>query len=329
MPLNSENAHKQKAIKYALPYEKISSNSKLVLYGAGDVCADYLEQIHYDEKYDVTCIVDRRFAELNDIEGIKVRPPKWLVNNRDAYDYVIIASFVYVDEIFSQLKSMGIQSEKIVHAFPLGRKPYSTNGEDLIVSTIFKMLGKPIFSYMDIGANEPYKDSNTAYLYLNDCRGICIEPNPDLISFLKTERVNDIVLNVGVGTKSGLFSYYRFTENVFNTFSDVYADECIRFGRELKDKIDIQVLTLQQIVDNYFEGKYPDFLQIDIEGMDFDVLQSAKFTDDAPTVVCVETCNCGEERMDAMMKGKGYLTFSRTVTNTIYLKNTTAKARIV
>lgn len=47
-------------------------------------------------------------------------------------------------------------------------------------------------SYIDIGAHHPYEISNTAIFYMNGCRGVNVEANPNLIDEFYKERPDDI-----------------------------------------------------------------------------------------------------------------------------------------
>ena len=79
------------------------------------------------------------------------------------------------------------------------------------------------------------------------------------------------------------------------------------------------VITLTQLIADYNCGVYPEFLQIDIEGMDYDVLNSCDFTTTFPTVICVEADNRNSKKMDEMLTCKGFFPFHQTISNRIYL----------
>ena len=61
------------------------------------------------------------------------------------------------------------------------RISYSQNGEDILISRIFKNLNIQKVYYLDIGANHPKRYNNTYSLYLNGSSGVYIEPNKELI----------------------------------------------------------------------------------------------------------------------------------------------------
>ncbi len=77
-------------------------------------------------------------------------------------------------------------------------RTYSQNGEDLILALAFKHLHIEHPTYLDIGANKPFKGNNTALFYKRGAHGINIEPDPSVFSELARKRKRDINLNVGI-----------------------------------------------------------------------------------------------------------------------------------
>jgi len=304
---------------YIFPYGQVPKGSSIVIYGAGMVGRDYLAQAQQDSNYTILYIVDKNYKEIKELHGVEVCDPQRLYKTED-YDYIIVASYTFVDSILHNLWKMDIHESKIVSNVRFGEQHYASCAEDVVVRTIFKFLGKDTFSYIDIGANDPYISSNTAYLYTIGCRGICVEPNPDLIDMLKENRPDDVVLNIGIATKAGVLSYYMFENNIYNTFSESAADFREKSKIKLVNVIKVPVKTLVQIIDEYSGGICPEFLQIDIEGYDYDVLRSFDFAKSSPVVICVEAGDWNRKEMSEMLDSKDFFPFHKTVANTIYLR---------
>jgi len=81
---------------------------------------------------------------------------------------------------------------------------------------------------------------------------------------------------------------------------------------------------VNEIIQQNF-GQRPNFLSIDIEGLDLDILKSLNFEQYGPDVVCVETVGFGAEdaRSKAnetreFMSSKNYFAFADTHVNTIF-----------
>jgi len=209
-----------------------------------------------------------------------------------------------------------------------GHITYAQFGEDLIIANIFSMLGIQRPSYLDVGAHHPIKISNTALFYLRGSRGVNVEANPNCIDEFRGLRPEDVNLNVGVGPMRGTLDFYYIDDwSGRNTFDRKAAEEFVAANPQFKiSKIEkIPVVTLDHIVAENMAGKWPDFLSIDIEGMDFAVIESAHLGRDAPSVICVEAVSGSgsdaSKPLANLLKTRGYAPFCRTVGNVIFVQN--------
>lgn len=210
---------------------------------------------------------------------------------------------------------------------PYAKLSYSQCGEDLIVQYIFNLRKVLKPTYLDIGANHPYSISNTALFYKKGCRGINIEANPKLLNLYKFHRSGDINLNIGISNKESELDFYIMTDNTLSTFSSSEADEMIRNGKEVKEVKKIKLITISKVLDNYFDGVFPDFLSIDVEGMDLQILRTINFEKSSPKVICVEAANyssngSGSRRDDLIefLISSGYYEYANTNLNAIMVK---------
>ena len=186
-----------------------------------------------------------------------------------------------------------------------GSRFYSQFGEDIIVLNIFYRLWIEKPSYLDLGAHHPHNISNTALLYDRGCRGINVEPNPLLIEPFHRLRPEDTNLCMGIGTKKGTMPFWRY-DNVWsgkNSFVKELAEE-----NGPVTAIDVPVDTVDNIVRDHAKGVFPDFLSVDVEGMDFDIIKSIDYsTTNTPKVICVEMFSGGRGQMDDTQKIKNWL----------------------
>ena len=188
-----------------------------------------------------------------------------------------------VAKIIKHVKKLGIK--------PRYKKSYSQCGEDIIMKFLFDNLlkiDKPTF--IDIGANHPYRSNNTFLFYKNGSMGINVEPNIFLYKNLKKCRKIDINLNIGVSDSVGELDFYRIYPNGISTF---LKKEALRLQKEYGYKIEdinkIKVDTIRNIINKYCNGVFPDLLSIDIEGLDEQILKSIEFEKTAPTMIVTET----------------------------------------
>lgn len=200
---------------------------------------------------------------------------------------------------------------------------YSQNGEDILISRIFKNLNIQKVYYLDIGANHPKKYNNTYSLYLNGSSGICIEPNKELGKKIKRMRPLDNVLNIAISDKTETLTYFFFKNNVLNTFSKEESEINIDRGNKLLRTCPIKTETLNNIFEKL--PKIPDLVSLDIEGYDEKTLRVFNFSMYKPTVWCIETMEKNYEKwfkntsLIKFMEENGYVVYGDTNINTIFV----------
>ncbi len=218
-----------------------------------------------------------------------------------------------------------IISQILNYIRPNYKKTYSQMGEDLIVKNYFSSIKNFSPSYIDIGAFDPFSLSNTALLYESGSRGINIEPNPLQYKRFLKHRSKDTNLNIGIGPKEGKLDYYRMSSPVLNTFSKEQAEECEqKWGIKILDIIPIDVKPFTWVFQNYFNGKFPDFLSMDIEGLEDKLIDEMKTFPSLPAVICIETLSFAMDtsgtKKDSLLNtlvGLNYKIYADTHLNTI------------
>jgi FkbM family methyltransferase len=205
---------------------------------------------------------------------------------------------------------------------------YSQCGEDLIIDFIFTTLKIESPTYLDLGAHHPYYLSNTAFFYLKNSFGVSVEPDPDLFKLIKNERPNEISLNVGVGIEGSEFAdFYIMNIPTLNTFSKSEAERYASYpGKSIKEVIMLPILTVNQIIQSNFKGKAPNFVSLDVEGMDFEIVNSYEFDKYRPEVFCIETLTYTEDNTERKlnniieyMLNKDYFLYADTYINSIFV----------
>lgn len=201
---------------------------------------------------------------------------------------------------------------------------YSQEGEDAILRRIFD--GKKNGFYVDVGAHHPKRFSNTYSLYKEyGWNGINIEPNPDLFNLFKSLRRRDINLNIGISRQFKKLDYYMFDEPALNTFDvSVLNDRLSQTPYKHIKTISVEVESLSDIFDKHLNGQRIDFLSIDVEGFDLDVLMSNDWEKYRPSWVLTEQLNLSNiESLDfeihEYMKSINYVLFAKTF-NTLFYK---------
>ena len=168
------------------------------------------------------------------------------------------------------------------------RLSYSQEAEDLILDRYFENKLNGFF--VDIGAHHPIRFSNTYHFYLKGWRGINVDATPGSIgAFMKT-RPDDINIEIGVSSQPGEMNYYVFEEPALNTFSEERVKYLLDNTQyKLQKKVVVKTQTLANILDNYLpKNKQIDFLTIDVEGVDFEILQTNNWDKYKPQYILVE-----------------------------------------
>jgi FkbM family methyltransferase len=198
-----------------------------------------------------------------------------------------------------------------------GHITYAQHGEDLILMNYFAMLHIDKPTYLDIGAHHPINISNTALLYTRGARGVNVEANPNLIGNFYRLRPEDINLNVGVGDSAGYADFYMYDDHSgLNSFDKTHFDNIP--GYPYKSIMRIEVMTLDDIVERYCNGIFPDFLNLDTEGWDYKILAAADFSKTNPKLICTEM---GEDNaVKHFLNERGYAMAAKTIANVIFVR---------
>lgn len=181
---------------------------------------------------------------------------------------------------------------------------------------------------MDIGAFHPFKFNNTYLFYKFGSVGINIEPNPGAIQAFKKYRPKDLNLNVGVGPQSGVMEYFQMAHKTLNTFSKQEAERMqSEEGIAIEKTFQVEIKTIVDVIRESSFKTFPDFLSIDIEGYELEILGSIDYSNDSPKVICVETVlysNSGKsmknEELIAFLQSKNYYHYSDTMINSIFVR---------
>lgn len=200
-----------------------------------------------------------------------------------------------------------------------GPTTYAQHFDDGMILNIFSLINIEKPTYIDIGAHHPHVISNTALLYERGCRGVNIEANPNLIKAFQVHRPEDKNVNIGVGTQEGMQKFYMFNDlSGLNTFSEKEVNSLPQL--QVRNHIDLPVTTLDKILIEYCNNIWPDLLTIDIEGLDYDVINSQDFSIDGPSLIVVETRPQETEKMKSMLKEKGYFCYCRMSMNLFFVR---------
>ena len=164
---------------------------------------------------------------------------------------------------------------------------YSQTGEDLVIDDL--LGGKENGFYVDVGAGDPVRFNNTQRFYRRGWNGINIEPNIERFRRFRADRARDINLNIGIGREASRKTFFRFIPDTLSTFSTEEMERYREQGYRLVDSVEMELRCLDSVLSEYCGDTDIDFLSVDTEGLDLDVLESNDWERFRPAVVCVES----------------------------------------
>ena len=198
---------------------------------------------------------------------------------------------------------------------------FAQEGEDIVLSRLFGMVDRTTNGfYVDVGAHHPSRYSNTYYFYLRNWTGINIDAMPGSMASFRVTRPKDINLEVAISDVEQLLTYYEFNEPALNGFCEELArqrDKYLHF--KLVSTRQIETRRLSQILEQHIKTSCPiDFLTVDVEGLDIEVLKSNDWSKFRPKLVLAEDVNaatvqdaCKSEVAKYMFE-QGYELLSKT-----------------
>ena len=185
---------------------------------------------------------------------------------------------------------------------------FSQEGEDLFLKRYFG--DQPNGFYIDIGAHHPKRFSNTFVFYQKGWSGINVDPLPNVMRLFRKERPRDINLELGISQMAGKLKYYMFNEPALNTFSADEANKKNGFRNyKIIDTKFIDTLPLSKVLTDYLPAnQIIDFLTVDVEGLDLEVIRSNDWEKFRPRLVLVEDLKRGS--LDEIQDNQVYLKMS-------------------
>jgi FkbM family methyltransferase len=169
---------------------------------------------------------------------------------------------------------------------PLPPLSYAQRFEDF---HLWRCLGdQPNGFYIDIGAGHPVYDNVSFAFYLAGWRGIAVEPNPALAALGRAVRPRDHLYEGLCGAAAGEATLYLQRE--FHGLSTTIPEHAQTAEQEVNrsaEKLTLPMTTLAVLCEAHAPAVF-EFLKVDVEGAEADVLRGADFSQFRPRVIVVE-----------------------------------------
>ena len=190
------------------------------------------------------------------------------------------------------------------------KKSYSQFGEDLIINKFFKNFSG---RYVDIGCFNPIKYNNTALLYLRGWVGTNIDLNPSSIDLFKIIRKNDNNIVACLSDKKKNITIYF--DHLFSALNSINLENSKNFNLKNLKKIKVKTKIFSDLVKHNF-----DFLNIDCEGSDYQILKSIDLNYYTPKLICVEINLKNKKKIFQYLYSYGYSVFKIKKVSYIFKK---------
>ena len=162
---------------------------------------------------------------------------------------------------------------------------FTRYGLDLLLKHFFRDKKEGI--YIDVGCFHPKLANNTYLLYKKGWRGINIDVDPHTIEIFNYLRPRDYNKQIAVSDKSGEVDLYFYHDrSAINTLS---KETFVSRGGKSLDIKKIKCETLNSIIENSpFKDNKIDFLTIDVEGYEINVLKGFDINKYKPDIIVLE-----------------------------------------
>ena len=199
----------------------------------------------------------------------------------------------------------------IHHKCFVKKKTYSQSGEDLFIDSYFKNLNDGF--YVDIGCFHPIKYSNTAKLYNRGWSGLNIDINQTSIDLFNIIRKRDQNYCAAISNENK--KVIAYTDNYFSPINSINKNffeltlNKFSDGKYFENEINSYKF-LDFLKKNELNIDKIDFLNIDAESHDYEILQGIDFKKVNIKLICVEMFNENNEidknRYKDFLKKHGY-----------------------
>jgi FkbM family methyltransferase len=163
---------------------------------------------------------------------------------------------------------------------------YAQNFEDVMLARVF--AGRDNGFYVDVGAADPVNLSVTKWFYDLGWSGLNIEPNKQLFDRLAADRPRDINLDCGVGATASEAQFFEPEVGELSSFDSRVQDNAKSAGVQGSTRT-VAVAPLTDLLKLHCPGRDAiDFLKIDVEGWEAEVLKGLDLRQYRPIVILIE-----------------------------------------
>jgi FkbM family methyltransferase len=194
---------------------------------------------------------------------------------------------------------------------------YSHAHEDILLDFFLGKKSKGV--YVDVGANDPIFGNNTYRFYKRGWRGINIDPNLTSITRLNQLRPGDVNIQVAVSDFQGIGNLQTLgSDTSISSLNSNFISIMSEVTDTTPNSNEVTVTTLAQLLDENLTESSFDFLTVDAEGNDLQVLKGNDWEKYRPSYVLVEA-NKGASEIVSFMESQNYLYLLSNSVNAFFI----------
>jgi FkbM family methyltransferase len=163
---------------------------------------------------------------------------------------------------------------------------YASNREDVLLARGFR--GQAHGFWIDVGAHHPMHASTTCHFSRRGWTGVNIEPVESLYKALCAARPQDVNICAAVGASPGETVFYETPGSQLSTLDSALAELARKSGQPTVERR-VAVTTLNAVFADHAVGRVVDFLKIDVEGWEAEVLAGIDLARWRPRVMVIES----------------------------------------
>jgi len=237
------------------------------------------------------------------------------------------------------LRLQTVKQLKEFYAFVLSEGNHSSSQlfQDVFVDFVFQKSSNKRF--LEFGATNGHELSNSFMLEQHrGWWGVLAEPDPQWHMALKENRPNSTIITDCIYSRSGESMRFISSSNgVLSSLKDFCKDDAngpltANAKQRLQDfkEIEVKTISLDDVFELHFNGEPIEYMSVDTEGSEFEILSKFNFSKYHPSVVTVEhNYTDKQKKIDELFSKNGYTRVFSVLTNfdAWYVRTELAAAR--